>query len=304
MHRRNILAATAASIGAVLSLSARASGRPVEGRRPASFITARDGAELFCRDVGEGRPIIFVAAWALNSLAWQYQMLPLARAGFRCIAYDRRSHGRSSDPGRGYEIDTLADDLASVMDGFGLEDAVLVGHSMGAAEIIRYLTRHGTRRVRGLVLIAPTTPFMKRTADNPEGIDPAISEAVRVRAAQDFPGIVAANIKPFFVATTTPAMVDWIAQMMTDNPLHALLACSLAFSNADFRDALPEIALPTLILHGDADASNPLPLTGRKTAALMPNSELKVYEGAPHGLIFTHMERVNADITTFAAKAL
>ena len=265
------------------------------------FIEASDGTELFFRDVGEGRPVVFVAAWGLNSLAWQYQTLPLARAGYRTIAYDRRSHGRSSDPGKGYDMDTLADDLAAVMEKLDLEEAVLVGHSMGAAEIVRYLMRHGGARVRKLVLIAPTTPFLTKAADNPDGIDPAFSQALRARAAQDFPGIVAANIKPFFVASTSPAMVDWVQQMMTGVPLHALIACNLSFSNADFRNDLPRITLPTLVLHGDADMSNPLPLCGRKTAALMPNAKLKVYEGAPHGFIFTHMDRVNADLQEFLA---
>lgn len=263
------------------------------------FIEARDGSELFVRDVGKGPPVVFVAAWGLNSLAWQYQMLPLSRAGFRCVAFDRRSHGRSSDPGQGYDMDTLAEDLDSVMEKLRLDDAVLVGHSMGAAEIVRYLTRHGAARVRSLVLIAPTTPFLARTTDNPEGIDPALSEAIRTRAAQDFPGIVAANIKPFFVESTSPAMVDWVQQMMTAVPLHALLAINLTFSKADFRTDLPKITLPTLVLQGDKDMSNPLPISGKKTAALMPNAKLKIYEGAPHGLIFTHMERVNADLREF-----
>ncbi len=304
MHRRNILASaasTAAAIGGALSSRAQTSEKPAEGKRRLHVIETHDGTELFVRDVGKGRPVVFVAAWGLNSLAWQYQMLPFSRVGFRCIAFDRRSHGRSSDPGRGYDIDTLADDVASVMNTLALEDAVLVGHSMGAAEIVRYLTRHGTARVRRLVLIAPTTPFLVKTADNPEGIDPAFSEAMRTRAVQDFPGLVAANIKPFFVTTTSPAMVDWVQQMMTAIPLHALIGCNLAFFNADFRKELPGIALPTLVVHGDADKSNPLPLCGRKTAALMPNAKLKVYEGAPHGLIFTHMDRVNADLLEFLA---
>lgn len=305
MHRRNILvsAATAvASFGAMLGAPARASDKPVERKRAMPFIETRDGAELFFRDVGEGRPIVFVAAWGLDSLAWQYQMLPLSRAGFRCVAYDRRSHGRSSDPGKGYDMETLADDLAAVMEQRAIKNAVLVGHSMGGAEIIRYLTRHGASRVGRLVLIAPTTPYLLKTDDNPDGIDPTISEGLRMGAARDFPGIVAANIKPFFVSTTTPAMIDWIQQMMVQNPLHALLAVNLAFSNADFRNDLPKITLPTLVLHGDADASNPVAL-GRKTAALMPNAEVKIYESAPHGLIYTHMERVNADIAAFAGKA-
>jgi pimeloyl-ACP methyl ester carboxylesterase len=172
---------------------------------------------------------------------------------------------------------------------------------MGAAEIVRYLTRHGTSRVRKLVLIAPTTPFLRKTPDNPKGIDPKVTQALLSLAAKDFPGVVAANIKPFFVASTLQAMSDWVQRMMTAVPLHALLGCNRAFSGADFRGDLPEIKLPTLVLQGDADMSNPLPVAGKKTAELMPNATLKVYPGAPHGLIFTHMDQVNADIAAFVA---
>ena len=198
-------------------------------------------------------------------------------------------------------MDTLADDLAAVMNGLALEDAVLVGHSMGAAEIVRYVTRHGPARVKRLILIAPTTPFLSKTPDNPDGIDPAITNVTRAKAAHDFPGVVAANIKPFFAPETSPAMVDWVQQMMADNPIFPLLALNATFRAADFRSDLPKITLPTLIIQGDADASNPLQISGRKTAALMPSAQLKVYEGAPHGLMYTHMDRVNADIAEFAA---
>lgn len=306
MQRRDVLFSAAAASAAAAMAASAAAGVPAppgrdRGSRATQLAVAPDGAELFVRDVGVGRPVVFLAAWGLTSLAWQYQVAPLAQAGFRCVAYDRRSYGRSSDPGRSYDIDTLADDLATVMETFGLEDAVLVGHSMGAAEIIRYLTRHGAARVRRLVLIAPTTPLLARTADNPEGIDPAIFTLTRTRIAQDFPGNVAANIRPFFVASTSPAMVDWILQMMTAAPLHALLACHEAFTTADFRADLPRIMLPTLVLQGDADMSNPLAISGRKTAALMPNARLHVYQEAPHGLIYTHMERVNSDLRAFAS---
>lgn len=307
MNRRSLLGtATQIAVGASLVGigTAEASGAKTIPRQPAKFamnvVEARDGTQLFYRSWGTGKPILFVAAWALHSEAWQYQMVRLSDEGFRCIAYDRRSHGRSSDPGTGYDLDTLADDLASVLTQLALKNVILVGHSLGAAESVRYLTRHGTSRIARLVLIAPTTPSLTKTADNPDGVDPHIFEATRAAFRDDFPGIVAANIKPFVIATTSPALTDWIMQMMAQCSLKALIDCNRSFTTADFRQELPNLRLPTLILQGDADASAPLELTGRKTAALLPNAQLKVYTGAPHGLIYTHKDQVNEDLLNFA----
>lgn len=298
MDRRSMLALMASS-GALSAgaAPARAAARPPAGSHP---ITARDGTRLFARDWGHGPAILFVAAWALPSNAWQYQMVRLAEAGFRCVAFDRRGHGRSDDPGGGYDMDTLADDVAAVIEHFDLHDLVLVGHSMGGAESVRYLTRHGTRRVRRLVLIAPTTPCMTKAADNPDGLDPTVFAAMRTAFVQDFPGIVGANIRPFVEPTTSDRMIDWILGMMAETSLQAVLGCNTAFSTADFRAELPKLALPTVIIQGDKDASAPLELTGRRTAALMPSARLIVYEGAPHGLIYTRMDRLHQDLTAFA----
>jgi pimeloyl-ACP methyl ester carboxylesterase len=264
-----------------------------------NFIVTRDGVQLFYREWGEGRPILFVAAWGFSSEAWQYQMQPLSNQGFRCIAFDRRSHGRSSDPGKGYDIDTLADDLADVIEQLDLQDVTLVGHSLGGAEAVRCLTRHGADRIARLVLLAPTTPFMPKTADNPDGLDPGMTAVVRAVFAKDFPGTLAANMRPFVVPSTSQALIDWIVAMMTKATLKALLDCNQTVNTTDTRQELPELALPVLVLQGDADVSTPLELTGRRTVALIPGAELKVYEGAPHGLIFTHLEQVNADILAF-----
>jgi pimeloyl-ACP methyl ester carboxylesterase len=227
-------------------------------------------------------------------------MVKLSDEGFRCVAFDRRGHGRSSDPGTGYDLDTLADDLASILTQLDLKDAILVGHSLGAAESVRYLSRHGTARVARLVLIAPTTPYLAKTPDNPDGLDPRVFEGARAAFRDDFPGIIAANIKPFLIATTSQALTDWVLQMMTQCSLRALIDCNRSFTTADFRRELPNLVLPTLILQGDADASAPLELTGRRTAALLPNAQLKVYAGAPHGLILTHKDQLNEDLLNFA----
>jgi non-heme chloroperoxidase len=309
MNRRELWE-TAAAISLGTGSAGIAGGEATETRRSSTQSTARrmnvvethDGTQLFYRCWGAGKTIVFAAAWALHSEAWQYQMVKLSDQGFRCVAFDRRSHGRSSDPGVGYDLDTLAGDLSTILTQLDLKDVILVGHSLGAAESIRYLTRHGTARVARLVLIAPTTPYLPRTTDNPDGIDPRVFEGMRAAFQSDFPGIVAANIKPFVIETTSPALTGWIMQMMTQCSLKALIDCNRSFTTADFRADLPHLHLPTLILQGDSDASAPLEITGRKTAALIPNAELKVYAGAPHGLIYTHRDQVNEDLLNFSRR--
>lgn len=307
MNRRGVLAAVATSVTLRSEADARGIAAPgptttrsSSSRAGANSIETADGARLFYRSWGQGRPIVFVAAWALSSQAWQYQMVSLASQGFRCIAFDRRGHGRSSDPGVGYDLDTLADDVASVITQLDLTDVTLVGHSLGAAESVRYLTRHGTGRVARLLLIAPTTPCLARSQDNPDGIEPRVFAGMREAFAEDFPGIVANNIQPFVNPATSAALTQWVMRMMGECSLQALIDCNRHFVAADFRGELPELHLKTLIVQGDADASAPLDLTGRKTAALLPNATLRIYEGAPHGLIFTHMKRLNEDLADFA----
>lgn len=265
----------------------------------ASFIERRDGTALFYRDWGSGAPVLFVHSAGLNSEMWAYQMVPLTAEGFRCIAFDRRGHGRSSDPGRGYDFDTLADDLAAVIGTLDLTGLTLVGHSMGCAEIARYLTRHGSRRVKRVVLIAPTTPFLMKTADNPHGVDRALFRQVRAQWLRDFPKWVADNTDPFFVPETSPQIRQWGVRMMHATTLQAHVECNVALTETDFRDELKRIDVPVLVLHGTKDVSAPLPLTGQPTAKLIPDAELKVYEGAPHGIFVTHLERVNQDLLRF-----
>ncbi len=263
------------------------------------FIEAKDGTALFYKDWGAGKNIVFISSWGMNSEMWQYQMTPMVNDGFRCVAYDRRGHGRSAQPSDGYDYDTLADDLRAVLEELDLRDVTLVGHSMAAGEIVRYLSRHGRERVARIVLVAPTTPFVLKTADNTDGVPKEAFDQVRAQIGQDFPKWLADNARPFFVAETSQAMMDWVLRMMTLTSLKALLDCNTAFVETDFRAELPNIKVPTLIIHGDKDASTPLDLTGRRTAQLVPGAQLKVYEGAPHGLMFTHIERFNRDLIAF-----
>ena len=230
---------------------------------------------------------------------WQYQMVHLASHGVRTIAYDKRGHGRSSDPGSGYNFDTLADDLASVIEQLELHDVVLVGHSMGAGEVVRYLSRHGSSRISRILLLAPTMPFILKTADNPDGVDKEALQRTRILLATDFPKWLAANAAPFFRPETTPGMIEWGIDMCYQASLKALIDTNIAGTETDFRAELRKVTLPALIIHGDSDSSAPLDFTGRRTAQLIPGSELKVYSGAPHGLFITHMERLNRDLLAF-----
>jgi pimeloyl-ACP methyl ester carboxylesterase len=264
------------------------------------FIAAKDATALYYKDWGSGRNVVFASSWGMNSDMWQYQMTPMVSQGFRCVAYDRRGHGRSMQPSHGYDYDTLADDLGALIEQLDLHEATLVGHSMAGGEIVRYLTRHGAGRIRRIVLVAPTTPFILKTPDNPDGVPREAFDHARAQWSADFPKWLADNARPFFVADTSQAMMDWVLHLMTLTSLKALLDCNRAFVETDFRAELPKISVPTLIVQGDKDASTPLDLTGRKTAKLIPGAQLKVYEGAPHGLMFTHINRFNRDLMEFA----
>jgi non-heme chloroperoxidase len=268
---------------------------------PTPFIETHDRVGLFHRDWGTGKPVLFVHGWALNSETWQYQMVHLAANGFRCIAYDRRGHGRSTDPGRGYDFDTLADDLAAVIDQLDLRDVTLVGHSMGCAEIVRYITRHGAGRIARAALVAVSLPLAMKTSDNPDGVDKSVLDAQRASWSRGhFPSWLGENARPFFAPDTSQQMVDWGIRMCQQTSLQAILECNRIDVEVDFRPELPRITVPTMIVHGDNDVSAPLDFTARRTAKLIPNSRLKIYERGPHGLMFSHTDRLNSDLLEFA----
>lgn len=269
-----------------------------EGER---YVHVKDGTRLFVRSWGSGRPMVFVHGWALQSDSWQYAMAHVCENGFRAITYDRRGHGRSADSGSGYDYDTLADDLATILESLDIRDAVLVGHSMGAGEITRYLTRHGDERIGRVVFIAPSTPFNLKTADNPGGvIDRQHLEVMRDQLKRDWPGWLAENAAPFFVTETSRGMMEWTIQLCRQTSLKALLDSNLADVATDFRGELPDIRKPVLVIHGDKDVSAPLHANGKGTAELIPNAKLVIYEGGPHGLFLTHMDRLHRDIVEFA----
>ncbi len=271
--------------------------------RPADIET-HDGVRLFYRDwapdqEGGGGPVVLMAGWGLPSDAWGAVMARLCDAGLRCVAYDRRGVGRSDDPGYGYDLDTLADDLAAVLEALDLSGVTLVGHSMASAEMTRYLTRHGGARVARVVFLAPTTPCLGRRDDNPNGLDPAAFAAVRAGVAKDFARWMDDNGKGFLTPDAAEGTMTWIKAMMTRASIKGLVDCNRAMTEADLRAEVAAIDMPALVIQGDADLSGPLALTGAPTAALLKHGALKVYEGGPHGLMFTHAEPLAADLAGF-----
>jgi pimeloyl-ACP methyl ester carboxylesterase len=267
------------------------------------FIETADRTSLFVTDWGSGPPVVFTHAWGLRSDEFTYQIPALTAAGLRCVLYDRRGHGRSDRPATGYGIDTMAGDLAAVIGHFDLHDATLVAHSLGSKEAVRYLTRHGDARIARLVLIAPTTPLLRRTADNPGGLDPALIDANCAAVAADVPKWCAdfEAAGPYFGSSPggSPGLVDWTTRMIVDTPLPVLLETLKVNADADMRAELQKIQIPVLIIHGDQDASAPIDLTGRKTAELIPGACLTVYPGAGHGLYASDHDAVNADLLAF-----
>lgn len=267
------------------------------------FIETADRTSLFVTDWGSGPPVVFTHAWGLRSAQWNYQIPALAGAGLRCVLYDRRGHGRSDRPATGYDLDTMADDLAAVIGHFGLHEATLVAHSLGSKEAVRYLTRHGDARINRLVLIAPVTPLLRRTAGNPGGLDPALIDANYAAVAADVPTWCAdfEAAGPYFGSSPggSPGLVDWTIRMIVDTPLPVLLETLKVNADVDMRAELQKIRVPALIIHGDRDASAPIELTGRKTAELIDGASLSVYPGSGHGLYASDHDRLNADLLAF-----
>ncbi len=299
MHRRSLLQSVVAGAATASALMAgdSKSKAAISKARSKEFIVASDGTALFCRDCGTGKPILFVAPWAMNSKWWQRPMFRLNEEGMRCVAFDRRGHGRSDQPDRGYDFDTLADDLAAVMEQLDLRDVTLVGHSMGCGEVVHYLSRHAARRVGRAVLIGTITP-----GDGPAG--KSKYEKARAALTKDPHGVIAMAAADFFGTAKNPVSEEtlhWWTRMIIDEcNFKVALDLFRLFSTADFRSQLSSIRVPTLLIHGDSDTSAPLDLTAKRTAPLIAGSRLNVYENAAHGLPFTHAERLISDLLAFA----
>lgn len=299
MNRRTVLEATL--LGTAFAAASGGSAPVAAAQRivRSPYVTAKDGTKLFVQDWGSGPPVLLLSAWTFDASSWGSQIAALDAKGFRCVAPDRRGHGRSEIPSSGYDLETLTDDVAAVIEARDLRDVTLVGFSMGTAEAVNYLARYGSDRIARLVLIGPTTPFLVKTEDNPDAVPKAMIEADNAAVGRDFAKWIAANEAPFFTPDTPEITRTWIREMMLSVPLPVALACRETIAFADLRAAAAKIDRPTLILHGDKDASAPLPLTGAKTAKLIKGSKLIVYEGAPHPLPLTHSERLIADMLAF-----
>jgi pimeloyl-ACP methyl ester carboxylesterase len=275
-------------------------GREIE----MAHVDASDGTRLFYKDWGRGAPIVLIHGWPLNADMWEYQAPFLAANGYRVVAYDRRGFGRSDQPWSGYDYDTLADDLAAVMDKLDLHGATLVGFSMGGGEVARYLSRHGASRVSHAVLVAAVTPYLLKTPEH-DGADRSIFDQMIEGLQNDRPAFLASFGKRFFGAgmlnfTVSGELLDWAQTLALQGSPKATLDCVRAFSETDFRPDMAAFTVPTMIIHGDADATVPLDISARKVAEMIPSAELKVYPGAPHGLFYTDRDKLNADLLGFA----
>jgi non-heme chloroperoxidase len=269
-------------------------------------ITTRDGTEIYYKDWGTGPAVVFSHGWPLNSDSWEAQMMFLASNGFRCIAHDRRGHGRSSQPWEGNDMDTYADDLSELIEKLHLKDVVLVGFSAGGGEVARYIGRHGSKRVAQVALIAAVPPLMLKTAANPGGLPMDVFDGIRHGAIVDRSQLykdIASG--PFFGANRKGAKVSagvmdafWLAGMRAGHK--NAFDCIKAFSETDFTPDLKKFDVPTLIVHGDDDQVVPIAASGLLSSTLVNGSVLKIYEGAPHGVTDTHKDRLNADLLEFA----
>ena len=309
MHRRHVLkSAAAASAGLVAAGGAAGAecaraGIPSVEVRPAPYIEAADGTSLFYKDWGTGEPVVFVHGGQLGADMWEYQMTPLASQGLRCVAYDRRGCARSSQPDHGYDFDTLADDLAALIEQLDLRQVTLVGHSMGCGDIARYLSRHGAGRVARAVLVAPTTPFLLKTADNPDGVDKAVFDAMVAELSEDRPRYLADAAPALFGVglpnvSVSPEMVRWGVGLALRASPKATIEMTRTFAETDLRPDMPAFTVPTLVVHGAGDRSAPLELCGRKTAEAIPESRFEVYDTG-HGLFITEKDRLNRDLLGF-----
>jgi non-heme chloroperoxidase len=269
-----------------------------------SMITTEDGTQIYYKDWGTGQPVVFSHGWPLCGDAWESQMLFLASNGYRCIAHDRRGHGRSSQPSGGNEMDTYADDLAALIEELDLRDAVLVGHSTGGGEVTRYIGRHGTSRVAKAVLVGAVSPLMLKTETNPEGTPIEAFDEIRAGVAADRSQFFKDLSVPFYGANRPGAEVSqgvrdafWLQGMQ--GGLKNEYECIKAFSETDLTEDLKRFDVPTLIIHGDDDQIVPIGASARLSSKLVKDATLKVYEGGSHGLAETHKDQLNADLLAF-----
>jgi pimeloyl-ACP methyl ester carboxylesterase len=278
------------------------------------YITTTDlktGEEirLAYSDYGQGRPVVLLHGWPLSREMWEYQLSDMVTAGFRVVKYDRRGFGNSSKPWDGYDYDTLASDLNEVMEQLDLRDATLVGFSMGGGEVVRYLSLYGDKRVSRIALVSAVTPYLLKTSDNPEGVDKSVFEDMMEKMQDDRIAFLDDFGRKFFSVTmmshpVSAPLLEYYRMLASLATARSTQQCAIAFSTTDFRNDIPNIKVPTLIIHGDDDKTVPLEVSSARLAKMMPNAEYKVYERAPHGLFYTHRGTLNRDLIQFISDAL
>ena len=273
-------------------------------QRTHNTITVSDGTQIYFKDWGSGQPVVFSHGWPLSADAWEDQMVFLGRHGYRCIAHDRRGHGRSSQPWDGNEMDTYADDLAALVESLDLHDAIHVGHSTGGGEVARYIGRHGTARVAKAVLIGAVPPLMLQTPTNPAGTPIAAFDEMRANVMADRSQFFKDLTMPFYGANRPGTKVSqgvrdafWMQGMQAG--FKGVIDCIKAFSETDFTEDLRRIDVPTLIMHGDDDQIVPIGASAMLSAKLVKGSTLKVYPGFSHGMCTVNKDRINADLLEF-----
>ncbi len=268
------------------------------------FIKTKDNIHLNYKDWGSGEPIVLIHGWPLSSDMWEHQARKLVHAGFRVISYDRRGFGKSEQPFYGYNYDTLADDLHSIIKKLQLEDVTLVGFSMGGGEVARYLSRHGDDKIKAAVFISSVVPFILKTADNPTGVDFSLFENMKIELDNDRPKFLKQFAKNFYGLDTlhhdvSAESLEWTKSLALQASPEATIRCIDAFAFTDFRPDIQHIKVPTLIIHGTGDKIVPLPTTSAQLKELLPLSEVRYYEKAPHGLFLTHRDQLFEDLRVF-----